>query len=267
MHVDGSILVVDDEVNLRNTMVRILKSAGWQVTSASNGTEALQLIATNSFDLVFLDLRLPDMHGLEILQTIRTQNPKLQVIVLTGHGSMDSAVEAMHLEAADYLLKPIDPEKLVTRTRSLLETLWVERRKREIQDQIASLQSELLRLENELKTDAPISAPENEKDGRYIKLGGFVLDLQSRRTTLNGAAVDIPPASFDYLIVLIRHSPQVVRYQTLVLEAQGYHAELTEARELAKWHVHVLRQAIEPESRNSRYILNVRGVGYQMVVD
>ena len=72
---------------------------------------------------------------------------------------------------------------------------------------------------------------------------------------------------FDYLVVLARHAPDVVAYQTLVVEAQGYQTDLREAQELAKWHIHILREALEPESGTPRHILNVRGSGYRLVTD
>ena len=77
--------------------------------------------------------------------------------------------------------------------------------------------------------------------------------------------INLPPATFDYLIVLVRHAPNVVDYETLVTEAQGYQVESREAQELVKWHVHHIRQAIEPDVREPVYLINVRGIGYRLV--
>ncbi|MBK9210884.1 MAG: winged helix-turn-helix domain-containing protein [Anaerolineales bacterium] len=75
------------------------------------------------------------------------------------------------------------------------------------------------------------------------------------------------PTSFDYLLVLARHSPNVVNYQTLVAEAQGYQADVREAQELTKWHIHQLRQAIEKDTHAPSILINVRGAGYRLVAD
>jgi DNA-binding response OmpR family regulator len=77
----------------------------------------------------------------------------------------------------------------------------------------------------------------------------------------------LPPASFDYLVVLAKKSPDVVDYRTLVIEAQQYQVSLDEARELAKWHVHVLRTALEADLQAPCHLINVRGKGYRLIID
>jgi len=115
---------------------------------------------------------------------------------------------------------------------------------------------------------APSSTPTPPSGGdRFLKRGGLILDLQSRRAILGERVLALPPAAFDYLVVLIRHAPDVVQYQTLVAEAQGYQTDRREAQELAKWHIHELREALEPDPREPQHVLNVRGVGYRLVVD
>ena len=103
-------------------------------------------------------------------------------------------------------------------------------------------------------------------DERFVKRGGLTLDLHTRHVTLNGRAVSLPPTSFDYLLVLARHAPNIVDYQTLVSEAQGYQADTREAQELTKWHIHHIRQALEPDSRNPVHVINMRGTGYRLVI-
>ncbi|NWF63419.1 MAG: response regulator transcription factor, partial [Chloroflexi bacterium] len=102
---------------------------------------------------------------------------------------------------------------------------------------------------------------------RFFKRGALVLDLHARRVLLDEIPLKIPPTSFDYLLVLARHAPNAVDYQTLVVEAQGYQTEPREAQELAKWHVHQLRQIIEKDAHKPEYLLNVRGTGYRLVAD
>jgi DNA-binding response OmpR family regulator len=143
-----------------------------------------------------------------------------------------------------------------------------ERRKRELQRQIEALQDKLNALDKsvrEEKADSSfqqISAP----NGRFIILGTLMLDLFARRVTVDNRAVDIPPTSFDYLLVLARHSPNVVDYQTLVSEAQGYETDRREAQELTRWHIHHIRQAIETDSRKPAHVINVRETGYRLVM-
>ena len=95
----------------------------------------------------------------------------------------------------------------------------------------------------------------------------MVLDLHARRLTLHEQVIKMPPTSFNYLLVLARHSPEVVGFQTLAAEAQGYQMSAGEARELVKWHIHHIRQAVEPDLRNPKYLINVRGTGYRLIAD
>lgn len=264
----GKILIIDDEANLRQTFARILRQAGHQVTTASDGPEALKRLATTQYDLTFLDIRLPgNLDGLAVLKEIHQYYPRLSVILFTGHASLQSAMDAIRLGATDYLTKPIAPEVLLARTEAALTQQAVQRRKREIQEQITALQVELRALdEAALDGTLPLPAPRVLSD-RYFKTGQLSIDLQSRRATFGDQALTLPPATFDYLVALARHTPDTVNYQTLVTEAQGYYADSRQAQELAKWHIHEIRRALEPNPRRPRFIINERGIGYRLITD
>jgi DNA-binding response OmpR family regulator len=103
------ILVVDDEKNIRLTMSQALAPLDIPVEAAVNGEEALQKMDAGSFGLVFLDLKMPGMDGMTVLRQIRDRWPKTRVIIITAHGSVESAVEAMKLGAADFIQKPFSP--------------------------------------------------------------------------------------------------------------------------------------------------------------
>lgn len=268
MNVTGHILVIDDELSLRKTLTRILQRAGFEVTSAESAEQGLAFLQTTHFDLVYLDIRMPGLAGLDALKLIHASHPSLPVILFTAQPDLNSAVEALRRGATDYLLKPLKPETILERTRSVLALQQKERRKREIQMQIEALQAELKSLDGN-NEPAPASAAlaASVSPDRFLKRGALLLDLHTYRVTIGERVASLPPTSFDYLLALARHAPHVVDYQTLVAEAQGYQAEAREAQELTKWHVHLIRQAIEPDSRNPTILINVRGAGYRLVVD
>ncbi|MCB0118517.1 MAG: response regulator transcription factor [Anaerolineales bacterium] len=270
MNATGHILIIDDEASLRKTMARILQQAGFEVTTAESAEQGLDFLKTTQFDMVLSDLRMPGMHGMEALKVIHAEHPNLPVVLFTAQPDVNSAVEALRHGATDYLLKPIKPEAIIERTRSILMNQQREKRKREIQLQIESLQDELKSLEDgepANKASQPLSPASLEKE-RFLKRGPLVLDLHTRRVLVNEEPLNTPPpTSFEYLLVLARHSPDVVDYQTLVAEAQGYQTDPREAQELAKYHIHQLRQIIEADVRNPAYLLNVRGTGYRLVAD
>ena len=267
MNMQAHILIIDDEASLRQTLARILQRAGHEVTTAANGQEGLSLIAEHPFDLVYSDIRMPDMSGLELLKIIHEKHPDLPVVLFTAQPDLNSAVEAVRSGATDYLMKPLKPQTVIERTDAILEKNRKERRKREIQRQIEALQVELNTLEKGDREETVDSKAEqvSASNDRYVRLGTLSLDLYARRVTMSNRAVDIPPTSFDYLLALVRHSPNVVDYQTLVSEAQGYETDTREAQELTKWHVHHIRQAIEPDPRKPVHVINVRGTGYRLV--
>ncbi len=267
MSLSGHVLIVDDEAVLRQTLARILQRAGLEVTTAAGGREALEYVAHQSFDLVYLDIRMPDMSGLTALKTIHAQYPELPVVLFTAQPDLSSAMEALREGAVDYLLKPLEPKALVQRTQALLARSEKDRRKRQIQAQIVSLEAELKQLENQPSKNVEAIPRIVEVDDRYVTRGRLKLDLLTRRSTLDGRSIDLPPTAFDYLLVLVRHAPNLVDYRTLVAEAQGYQADTREAQEIVKWHMHHIRQAIESDPRDPQLLINVRGMGYRLVLD
>lgn len=113
----GKILVVDDEDNLRTSIVEYLFLDGFDCTGCPDGESALDILSLQSFDAVILDLRLPGMDGLHVLETIQNDGLWLPVIVISAHGEIQDAVTAMKLGAEDYLVKPFDPAELVLRLK------------------------------------------------------------------------------------------------------------------------------------------------------
>jgi len=265
MEISGNILIVDDEATLRHTLTRILQRANFKATAVASGKEGLALLSQQTFNLVYLDIRMPDMNGMEMLKIIHERFPDLPVILFTAQPDINSALEALRHGAADYLLKPLQPQALIERTRAILAAQEKERRKREVQTQIEALQAELNKLENDEEPPPEPSGKTENASERFLNYGRLSLDLQTHRLVIEDRTINLPPTTFDYLIVLVRHAPNVVDFQTLVTEAQGYQVESREAQELVKWHVHHIRQAIEPDIREPVYLINVRGIGYRLV--
>ncbi len=100
------ILIVDDEERFRNTMSKLLTVEGYEVSIAGTGPEALEMLRQNLHDLVILDVRMPEMNGVQVLSEIKKIDVSLEVIIMTGYASVDTAKEIMKLGAYDYLLKP-----------------------------------------------------------------------------------------------------------------------------------------------------------------
>jgi DNA-binding NtrC family response regulator len=116
------VLLVDDELNMAKTQAKILQRKGYTVETASNGRDALRLLDETPFDVVITDLKMPVMDGMQLLREMDTKACGCAVIVLTGHGTIESAVEAMRSGATDYLTKPCNPDELLLKVDKLIET-------------------------------------------------------------------------------------------------------------------------------------------------
>ncbi len=120
MGTSHSILIIDDEPNLRRSLGLILQRAGYIITTASNAGEAIHLLQAGAYDLTFLDIKLPDQNGIQLLPQLRLLYPEMPILILTAHATLDTAIEAVRQGARDYLLKPIDPASILSRVDEIL---------------------------------------------------------------------------------------------------------------------------------------------------
>lgn len=262
-----SILIVDDEDRLRFSLSLILQKENYRVECAANAEEALDCLGSHDYDLMFLDLNLPGMSGIDLLTEVHKQAPHMPVLILTAHAGLDSAIQAVRLGARDYLIKPVEPVLIITRVAEILAEREEPARKKEIVAQIQSLLAELQKMEGEQTTPtSTLAAVPSADDARFLKKGKFELDLHARHATLGGRYIPVTGIYFDYLTTLLRHAPKAVDYKALVKEAQGYDVATAEARDLARWRIHELRKLIESNLEEPQYILTVRGMGYRLAL-
>lgn len=116
-----NVLIVDDERSIRLTLAQAIESPDLAVVTAMNGEEALRCVEQERYRVILLDLRLPGMGGLEVLRQIRSRQADARVVIITAHGDIDTAVEAMKLGAADFLQKPLVPEQVRTLVSRLID--------------------------------------------------------------------------------------------------------------------------------------------------
>jgi DNA-binding response OmpR family regulator len=267
MNQQNSILIVDDEDRLRRSLSLVLQKERYRVDTAANAAEALDRLKSQDYDLMFLDLSLPGMSGIDLLIEIHRQFPYMAVLILTAHAALESAIQAVRLGARDYLIKPVEPELIVTRVAEILAEREQPLRKKEIVSQIQALLAELQKIEgDEITPTSALAALPTADPARFLKKGNFELDLHARHATLNGRYLPVTGISFDYLSILLSHAPRTVSYKALVKEAQGYEMTNAEARDLARWRIHELRKLIERDPQQPEYILTVRGLGYRLAV-
>ena len=222
------ILVVDDEENIVELVKFNLEQEGYQVTSAYTGKEALNLIEKDSFNLVILDLMLPEMDGFDICRKIRNKTGinRLPVIMLSAKSEEVDKVLGLEIGADDYITKPFSPRELLARVKAVL-------RRTKVMEEIKS---------------------------NLINLGELKLDLKKYTFKVNDEVINLTPKEFALLSILMNHPGQVFSRDKLLKEIWGYdyHGDTR----TVDVHVRRLRKKIKEYSEQD-YIITVRGVGYK----
>lgn len=252
----GKILIVDDEKNIRRGLRAILTKDGHAVQMAASAEEALDILQKFPCEAAVVDICLPDLSGTDLLAQIRSRWPYTAVILLTGNGTLESAMTAVKEGAYAYLLKPAAPAVI---RQTLEEALAASRQQREQALFLESLRTGLQRLGGDTAViPNPKTAP------NHLTLGPLQIDLQAHDVRRDSQSISLTPTEYRLLVTLAERPGQALDYQTLALLVLEYEVEVWEAKELIKRHVFTLRQKIEPDPAQPALILNVRGVGYRI---
>ncbi|MDC3418142.1 response regulator transcription factor [Aquibacillus salsiterrae] len=221
------ILIVDDEWNMRN-LLKIYLSNRFETQEASNGVDAIQLVKENNYDLVVLDIMLPDIDGWEVCTTIR-QTKQMPILMLTARDDMKDKVYGFEIGADDYLTKPFAPEEFIARVKALLR-----------------------------RTNPPAQGLGTET----IQLTDLVIYSNSREVYVNDKQVDLTPKEFDILFCLAG-SPKQVFTRDILLDRVWNASEYRDARAIDT-HVKNLREKLRAKGLHYNPIKTVWGVGYRL---
>lgn len=232
-----TVLVVDDEPILRDTIEFNLRREGYEVLLASDGQQALDIARSHELDLIVLDIMLPEVDGLQVLRTLREEST-VPVLLLSARGEEIDRVLGLELGADDYLSKPFAMRELVARARAMI------RRSR-------------ILLEESSKDQAPTEAGARGT----IVAGSVSIDPTARQVRVGGSLVELKPKEFDLLIYLARHPGVVLSRDALLREVWGY-AFPVDTRTIDV-HIRGIRQKIEVDSSQPELIETVRGYGYR----
>lgn len=221
------ILVVDDESAIRRALRPPLLELGFQVSEASRGEEALQLLRGGGVDVVLLDMNMPGIGGIETLRRIRAFAPRLPILMLTVRDQEEDKVAALDLGADDYVTKPFSVRELIARIRTAVRR---------------------------------VRAPERAEDAPIV-IGEIRLDPVKRTVTKRGEAVHLTRKEFDILHCLMSRAGRVVTYAKLLTAVWG--GDCREEVEYLRTFVRQLRKKIEDDASNPIYLLTDVYVGYR----
>ncbi len=218
------VLVVDDETQIRRTVGINLRARGFDVDLAETGEEALDLAARHRPDVVVVDLGLPGISGIEVIEGIRGWS-RVPIIVLSVRDTEADKVAALDAGADDYVTKPFGMDELLARLRAALRRVIPT-------------------------TEEPV-----------IETGDFTIDLGAKRVIRNGEEVRLTPTEWQLVEVLVRNRGKLVPQRQLLHEVWGpeYHDETGNLRE----YIARLRRKLEPEASRPRYFTTEAGLGYR----
>jgi len=219
------LLLVEDEASIQRATSAMLRSRGYAVAVAENGTAALDVFDRDRPSLVILDLGLPDMDGVKVCEEIRARS-EVPILVLSVRGDERSKVDALDAGADDYVTKPFGPDELMARIRAGLRRT---------------------------------GGHEPELHGQ-IELGGLTLDFDRRRVLRDQHEIALTPKEFDLLALLIAHGGCVLTHRAIAKRLWGTHLGRQEHLRVL---VNQLRKKIEPDPGEPRYIVTEPWVGYR----
>jgi DNA-binding response OmpR family regulator len=238
-----SVLVVDDEPNIRDAVAYSLRREGIEVSLAVDGLDALRQARLLQPDLVVLDVMLPEMDGFEVCRTLRAEST-VPILVLSARGEASDRITGLEIGADDYLVKPFTMRELVARVKAMLRRAA---------------------MPGPGSTPAPAAGGglRDRAMANVVRSGDLVMDASKREAILDGEVLSLKPMEFDLLLYFARHPGVVLSRDALLREVWGYDYPVD--TRTVDVHIRWLRQKIEPEPSEPVRIVTMRGLGYRFV--
>lgn len=232
MEIKDRILIVEDDKSIRNFFRAILEANNYDVMMANTGTEAYSLITSQCPDLVILDLGLPDMDGMKILQRVREWSG-MPIVVVSARSHEKDKVEALDLGADDYITKPFGTSELLARIRTAIR-----------------------------HSRSSYQTPDGGLSGTF-SAGGLVIDYDKHRAYVDGRDANLTQNEFKLVGLLGKYAGKVLTYDFLIKEIWGPNMENN--NRILRVNMANIRRKLEQNPAQPRYIFTEIGVGYRMV--
>lgn len=223
-----SILIVEDEEKISRLLELELQYEGYEVSKAFDGVEAIERYRSQKFDLILLDVMIPEISGIEVLRRIRSNDPYTPVLLLTAKSSVEDKVSGLDLGANDYITKPFVIEELLARIRATLR----------------------------LNQIAPMHAHEEEQ---HLVIGDLKINEKSREVTRGNIDIELTPREYDLLVYLVKNKRQVLHREQILEAVWGF--DFFGDTNVVDVYIRYLRKKVDGND-SPPLIHTVRGVGY-----
>jgi two-component system KDP operon response regulator KdpE len=223
------ILIADDEARMRRFIRMNLELEGYRVIEAGNGMETIDRVREDLPDLVLLDVMMPVLDGFEALRIVR-ETSTVPIIMLTVRDDESDKVKGLELGADDYVTKPFSPRELASRIKAVLR-----------------------------RTEMDSPSPGGKS---LIKVDDYLqIDFNKRQVIAGGEVIKLRPTEYRLLYHLVTNAGQTLTHEMILSKVWGY--EYRDESQYVRLYITYLRQKIEPDPSNPRYILTERGLGYR----
>lgn len=220
------LLIVDDEQKIRELIVKYATFEGYEYAEAANGMEAVDIARAKPFDLVIMDIMMPELDGFSASREIRKLHPNLPIILLSARGEEYDKIHGFELGIDDYVVKPFSPKELMLRVGAVL------------------------------RRTGGVSAPAEAHE--LIRINGMAVDFTARRVTIDDQEIELSPKEYDLLFYLVRNRGIALTRDKLISEVWGF--DFFGDDRTLDTHIKLLRRQL---GDYARYIVTLRGVGYR----
>jgi len=226
------ILVVDDEVSIAKLLQFNLEKSGYEVVTAFDGMQALEMVKSEQPDFIILDLMLPKMDGMDVCKTLRQEKILTPILMLTAKDDELDKIIGLELGADDYLTKPFSPREVIARVKAILRRIQV--------------------------TPEAAASPEH----LVIAMGEIRIYPEKYEVYRQDTKVELTPKEFELLLYLANHQGRVLTRDQLLNAVWNY--DFIGDSRIVDVHVSHLREKLEDDTKSPRYIKTVRGLGYKL---
>ena len=219
------LLIVDDETAIRTMIAKYAAFEGYETDQAENGLDALYKCREKSYDLVILDIMMPEMDGFTTARELKKLHPHLPIILLSARGEEYDRINGFEIGVDDYVVKPFSPKELMLRIAAIMRR---------------------------------ISQSDRQKERKVFTVKGLTVDFDARMVCIDGQRVDLSPKEYDLLFYMIRNANIALSREKLICEVWGY--DFYKDDRTLDTHIKLLRKSLGPYSH---HIVTLRGVGYR----